>query len=83
MIGDSFSFSDPFSDTNYQMKLNIQCVNLSSSSSRGHRIASICWFSGRVPQSRKRPVLAICYENGRVQIMRNENDDGKELGHQE
>jgi len=59
------------------MKLHIQCVSITGgSSSRGHRIASICWFSGRVPQSRKRPVLAICYENGRVQIMRNENDDG-------
>ncbi|XP_032575811.1 WD repeat-containing protein 35 [Drosophila sechellia] len=61
---------------NFAMKLHIQCVNVSGgSSSRGHRIASICWFSGRVVQSRKRPVLAICYENGRVQIMRNENDD--------
>lgn len=59
------------------MKLHIQCVSISGSSSRGLRIASICWFSGKVPQSRKRPVLAICYEIGRVQIMRNENDDGQ------
>ncbi|XP_022212220.2 WD repeat-containing protein 35 isoform X1 [Drosophila obscura] len=62
---------------NFAMKLNIQCVRLNgSSSARGQRIASICWFSGRSPNRRNRPVLAICYECGKVQIMRNENDDG-------
>ncbi|XP_068148645.1 WD repeat-containing protein 35 [Drosophila tropicalis] len=66
---------------NFAMKLHIQCVSLSgSSSSRTMRIASISWFSGgsanlRSFNSRNRPVLAICYENGKVQIMRNENDD--------
>lgn len=58
------------------MKLNIKCIALGSSAGRIQRIASISWFSGTV-NNRSRPVLAICYENGKVQIMRNENDDSK------
>ncbi|XP_017844567.1 WD repeat-containing protein 35 isoform X1 [Drosophila busckii] len=66
---------------NFAMKLSIKCITLGSSSNSGssgrvQRIASISWYSGRVTaNSRYRPVLAICYENGKVQIMRNENDD--------
>ncbi|XP_030387357.1 WD repeat-containing protein 35 [Scaptodrosophila lebanonensis] len=56
---------------NFAMKLNIQCVNLNAS--RSLRIAKISWFNGRAYGNR--PVLAICYENGKVQIMRDENDD--------
>ncbi|XP_002007154.3 WD repeat-containing protein 35 [Drosophila mojavensis] len=59
---------------NFAMKLNIKCITLSSSAGRIQRIASISWFSGTL-NNRSRPVLAICYENGKVQIMRNENDD--------
>lgn len=35
------------------------------------------WFN-RI-QSPNRPSLAICYEVGKFQIMRNENDDGKHI----
>ncbi|XP_034107561.1 WD repeat-containing protein 35 [Drosophila albomicans] len=58
---------------NFAMKVGIKCITLSSG--RVQRIASISWFSGRPVNNRNRPVLAICYENGKVQIMRNENDD--------
>ncbi|XP_034481255.1 WD repeat-containing protein 35 [Drosophila innubila] len=60
---------------NFAMKLVIKCITPGSSTGRVHRIASISWFSGRPANNRNRPVLAICYENGKVQIMRNENDD--------
>ena len=54
------------------MKVSINCVALSSN--RIFRIAALCWYNGRVTV--QRPILAICYEMGKVQIMRNENDDG-------
>ncbi|XP_017491815.1 PREDICTED: WD repeat-containing protein 35 isoform X1 [Rhagoletis zephyria] len=56
---------------NFAMKLNIQCVSLSPN--RNFRISALCWFSGRT--SSNRPVLAICYETCKLQIMRNESDD--------
>ncbi|XP_055920136.1 WD repeat-containing protein 35 isoform X1 [Eupeodes corollae] len=56
---------------NFAMKLNIQCVPLSSS--RIYKIANLCWFSGKAAPNR--PILAICYETGKVQLMKNENDD--------
>lgn len=59
------------------MKLIIKCITLGTATGRVHRIGSISWFSGSLPSSRNQPVLAICYENGKVQIMRNENDDGE------
>lgn len=55
------------------MKLNIQCVGLSVN--RHSSVAALNWFSGKTPANR--PVLAICYESGRVQIMVDENDEGK------
>lgn len=58
---------------NFLMKLNIQCLVLSAN--RVSKVTGLCWFSGRVPPGR--PVLAISYENGQSQIMRNENDDGE------
>lgn len=73
----------------FVMKLNIQCVNLGPS--RSISVVGVCWFhglyrsSGTTVQSspatsnRNRPVLAICYENGKMQLMRSENDDGKLL----
>ncbi|XP_030568402.1 WD repeat-containing protein 35 isoform X2 [Drosophila novamexicana] len=60
---------------NFAMKLIIKCITLGTATGRVHRIGSISWFSGSLPSSRNQPVLAICYENGKVQIMRNENDD--------
>lgn len=55
------------------MKLNIQCVSLSSG--KHYSVVGLAWYSGMLANSR--PVLAICYENGWAQIMRNENDDGE------
>lgn len=52
-------------------KLNIQCVTLSTS--RSISVVGLCWYSGFVPGSR--PALAICYENGKMQLMKNESDD--------
>uniref|UniRef100_A0A1A9X4V5 Uncharacterized protein n=1 Tax=Glossina brevipalpis TaxID=37001 RepID=A0A1A9X4V5_9MUSC len=53
---------------NFAMKLNIQCVNLSNH--RQTRVSAMCWFNGKTSNSR--PVLALCYETGKVQIMANE-----------
>ncbi|XP_063704292.1 WD repeat-containing protein 35 [Culicoides brevitarsis] len=55
----------------FVMKLNIQCVNLGPS--RSLSVVGLCWYHGKISQ--QRPTLAICYENGRLQLMRNENDD--------
>lgn len=56
-----------------QMKLNIQCVTLGPS--RSISVVGMSWFN-RI-QLTNRPSLAICYETGKFQIMRNENDDRK------
>lgn len=56
-----------------QMKLNVQCVALSAS--RNLSVVGLTWFHGLGPTNR--PTLAACYENGKMQIMKNENDDGK------
>lgn len=55
------------------MKLNIQCVN--PAPARYMHVAGMSWFHGNV--STNRPTLAVCYENGKLQLMRNENDDCK------
>lgn len=55
------------------MKLNIQCVPLGPT--RSITVVGMSWFSRM--QSFNRPSLAICYETGKFQIMRNENDDRK------
>lgn len=54
------------------MKLNIQCTHLSAS--RNITVVGLNWFHGTTTSFR--PTLAICYENGKMQIMKNENDDG-------
>lgn len=56
----------------FVMKLNVQCVNLGPS--RSICVVGLCWYNGSVYS--QRPVLAICYETGKFQLMRNENDDG-------
>uniref|UniRef100_A0A1B0CRZ4 Uncharacterized protein n=1 Tax=Lutzomyia longipalpis TaxID=7200 RepID=A0A1B0CRZ4_LUTLO len=55
----------------FVMRLSVQCVNLGPS--RAVSIAACVWFTGPAPTNR--PVLAILYENGKMQLMRNENDD--------
>lgn len=52
-------------------KINIQCVQLSSM--RSVSIVGLNWYSGFTQGNR--PVLAICYENGKIQLMKNEYDD--------
>lgn len=59
----------------HQMKVNIQCVLLGPT--RSISVVGMTWFN-RI-QSINRPSLVICYETGKFQIMRNENDDGKPL----
>lgn len=66
-----FSARSSTKSLHYQMKLNVQCVNLVSS--RYMYVAAMSWYHGNV--SPNRPVLAICYEVGKIQLMRNENDD--------
>lgn len=56
-----------------QMKLNIQCVPLGPT--RSISVVGMSWFHRT--QSLGRPSLVIAYENGKIQIMRNENDDCK------
>lgn len=55
------------------MKINIQCVTLGPT--RSISVVAIAWFN-RIHYT-YRPSLAICYENGKFQIMRNENDDSE------
>lgn len=57
------------------MKLDIQCVTLGPT--RSISVVGMSWFNRT--QS-LRPSLAICYETGKFQIMRNENDDCMYLG---
>lgn len=56
----------------FVMKLAIHCVHLGPT--RSLSVVGVRWYSGHAPPNR--PVLGICYENGKMQLMRNENDDG-------
>lgn len=58
---------------NFVMKLSVQCVSLGPSKSIS--VVGLCWYAKSI--SPTRPVLAICYETGKMQIMRNESDDSK------
>lgn len=54
-------------------KLNVQCLD-----SLGVRIAAIDWYDGQNGFiSNDSPALAICYTNGRCQIMKNELDESE------
>lgn len=59
----------------FVMKVNIQCVGLSAK--KNLSVVGMHWYHG-LPGS-NRPALVICYENGKLQIMRNENDDGNTI----
>lgn len=52
-------------------KVNIQCVTLTSTKSVS--VVGLNWYSGFVQG--KRPALAIAYETGKIQLMKNEYDD--------
>lgn len=58
------------------MKLNIQCVALGPT--RSISVIGLSWFGGAAAAGTPisgRPALVVCYETGKLQIMRNENDD--------
>lgn len=58
-----------------QVKMKLSClVNLTGT----FRIAGIHWYHGAEGYVEPDcPCLAVCYENGRCQIMRDENDHSK------
>ena len=52
--------------------MSIQCLTNSGSS----RLVSIVWYNGKHGHADPaQPTLVLCHENGRMQFMRNENDD--------
>ena len=56
-------------------KINVQCLD-----SMGVKIAAIDWYDGQNGfVSTDSPALAICYTNGRCQIMKNEQDESINL----
>lgn len=62
----------------FQSRLNIQCLG---SMGLGAMVVGLTWYNGRNGYFEQDcPTLAICYDNGRMQIMRNESDDSKYLG---
>lgn len=62
---------------NFQMKMTISCL---TNTTGAVSIAGIHWYAGTggyvEPDC---PCLAICFDNGRCQIMRYENDDSKRI----
>ena len=59
----------------FQSKLNIQCLSSANSSSK---VVNLQWYNGHYGYVyRDAPTLVICYDNGRMQIMRDESDDSK------
>lgn len=54
------------------MKINIQCVNLGPT--RSLSVVGLTWHHN-TSASITKPTLAVCYENGKMQIMKDENDD--------
>lgn len=58
-----------------QNRLNIQCLGSLTGSAK---VVGLHWYNGRngyiEPDC---PALSICYDNGRMQIMRSQNDDRK------
>jgi WD repeat-containing protein 35 len=56
---------------NFLEKMRIHCLD-----SMGVKIAAIDWYDGRNGFiSSDSPALAVCYSNGRCQIMKNEADE--------
>lgn len=54
-----------------QHKMNIQCLD---ESSRGAHLVGIEWYTGSDTDADV-PTLAVAYDNGRIQIMRNQYDE--------
>ena len=56
--------------------MNIQC--LSNSNQAINKVVTLHWYNGKYGLvHREAPTLAICYDNGRMQIMRDESDESK------
>lgn len=53
------------------MNVPVQCISSPS------KVVGLHWFSGHAPPGT--PVLVVCYQNGRLQLMKNHNDEGKIL----
>uniref|UniRef100_A0A1B6EDL0 WD repeat-containing protein 35 n=1 Tax=Clastoptera arizonana TaxID=38151 RepID=A0A1B6EDL0_9HEMI len=63
---------------NFTMKLNISC--LPTLSMNMVPVVSLVWYDGRNGYIEENcPCLAICYQNGHIQIQRGENDDSPVL----
>ena len=61
----------------FQSKIQVLCLN---DVTGAVHIAGLEWYSGISGYIEPNcPCLAICFDNGRCQIMRNEGDDGKSL----
>ena len=55
--------------------MNIQCL---TNISQLARVVALQWYDGKSGfTDEDSPALAICYDNGRVQMMTNETDDSK------
>lgn len=60
----------------FQMKMTISCL---SSATGGVSIAGLHWYAGTGGYIEPCcPCLALCFDNGRCQIMRCESDESKE-----
>lgn len=57
------------------MKIDIQCINLSEEQVT---VVGLDWYDGKNGYGQANATtLAICYENGRLQLMNNESDPSK------
>jgi hypothetical protein len=59
-----------------QSRVQVQCLGTSVGS--GATVVGLSWYHGQHGHVEPDcPVLAICYDNGRMQLMRNEGDDSE------
>ena len=59
----------------FQSKLQVYCL---TNVTGAVHIASLQWYNGENGYVEPNcPTLAICFNNGRCQVMRRETDDGK------
>ncbi len=58
-----------------QSKISIQCL---SNINHAVRVVTLHWYNGKHGHiHREAPTLAICYDIGRLQIMKDESDESK------
>ena len=62
-------------DSSLQSKLSIYCL---TNVTGAVKIAGLDWYNGNHGYIEPNcPTLAVCFDNGRTQIMKNENDESK------